>query len=130
QGTAAEAHYYLGRILRQQGQYEKALEQLQQAAALRSDNAAVFAELGQTYVQMRKYPEAQRQLEHALTLDTSNYVANFALMQLYAQTHDSRLGAQQKRFNEIKNKNQEQYRDEMRVIEARPVMAKESQAAD
>lgn len=130
QGTAAEAHYYLGRILRQQGQYDKALEQLQQAAALRSDNAAVFAELGQTYVQMRKYPEAQKQLEHALTLDASNYVANFALMQLYAQTHDSRLGAQQKRFNEVKNKNQEQYRDEMRVIEARPVMAKESQAED
>lgn len=129
QGTAAEAHYYLGRILRQQGQYEKALEQLQQAAALQSDNAAVFAELGQTYVQMRKYPEAQKQLEHALKLDGSNYVANFALMQIYAQTRDPRLGEQQKRFNEIKNKNQEQYRDEMRVIQARPVTVDDNQAA-
>lgn len=128
-GTAAEAHYYLGRILRQQGQYDKALEQLQQAAALRSDNAAVFAELGQTYVQMRKYPEAQMQLDHALKLDANNYVANFALMQLYAQTRDPRLSAQQKRFNEIKGRNQEQYRDEMRVIEARPVMVNEKLAA-
>lgn len=129
QGTAAEAHYYLGRILRQQGQYEKALEQLQQAAALRSDNAAVFAELGQTYVQMRKYPEAQKQLEHALKLDGNDYVANFALMQLYAQTRDPRLAEQQKQFNEIKNKNQEQYRDEMRVIEARPVKVDDNQAS-
>ncbi|MGH9586964.1 MAG: tetratricopeptide repeat protein [Acidobacteriaceae bacterium] len=120
-GTAAEAHYYLGRILRQQGQYDNALEQLKQSAALQSDDAAIFAELGQTYVQMRKYPEAQKQLERALAMNPNNYVANFALMQLYAQTRDPKLAAQQKRFNEIKNKNQEQYRDEMRVIEARPV---------
>lgn len=129
--TAAEAHYYLGRILRQQGQYQEALEHLKQAAALRPDNAAAFAEQGQTYVQMRKYPEAQRQLEHALALDADNYVANFALMQLYAQTRNSKLAAQQKRFNEIKSKNQEQYRDEMRVIEARPVAELNAkQAAD
>lgn len=118
--TAASSHYYLGCILRQQGQYDKALAQLEQAATLQPDNAAVFAELGQTYVRMRKYPEAQNQLQHALTLDTSNYVANFALMQLYTQTRDPRLGAQQKRFGEIKRNNQEQYREKMRVIEARP----------
>jgi tetratricopeptide (TPR) repeat protein len=119
-GTAAEAHYYLGRILRQQGQYDEALAQLKDAEALQPDQAAVLAELGQTYVQMRKYPEAQKQLQHALGIDTNNYVANFALMQLYAQTRDQRLGAQQKRFSELKAKNQEQYREEMRVIEARP----------
>ena len=118
--TAASAHYYLGRILRQQGQYDEALSQLKQAGILQPDQAAVFAELGQTYVQLRKYPEAQKQLQHALALDTNNYVANFALMQLYAQTRDPRLGAQQKRFSEIKEKNQERYREEMRVIEARP----------
>jgi tetratricopeptide (TPR) repeat protein len=121
--TAAAAHYYLGRILRQQGKYDEALAQLKQAATLQPDNAAVFAELGQTYLQQRKYPEAQEQLHHALTLDSNNYVANFALMQLYAQTHDPRLGAQQKRFGEIKQQNQEQYREEMRVIEARPEVA-------
>ncbi|HUY82597.1 MAG TPA: tetratricopeptide repeat protein [Acidobacteriaceae bacterium] len=118
--TAASAHFYLGRIFRQQGQYDKALAQLKDAEALQPGQASVFAELGQTYVQMRKYPEAQKQLQHALTLDTNNYVANFALMQLYAQTRDPRLGAQQKWFGEIKKKNQEQYREEMRVIEARP----------
>lgn len=130
-GTAAEAHYYLGRILRQQGQYDTALEQLNQAETLRPDNAAVVAELGQTYIQMRRYAEGQKQLEHALTLDANNYVANFALMQLYAQTRDPRLGAQQKRFSEIKQENQDQYRNEMRVIEARPVLElKTNQAAD
>lgn len=118
--TAAQAHYYLGRILRLQGQYDQALAQLEQAEALQPDQASVHAELGQTYVQMREYPQAQKQLERAIALDRDNYVANFALMQLYAQTRDSRLTAQQERFGEIKKKNQEQYRDEMRVIEARP----------
>lgn len=121
--SAAEAHYYLGRILRQQGKYDEALAQLKQASTLQPGNAAIFAELGQTYLQQRKYPEAQAQLQHALTLDSSNYVANFALMQLYAQTRDPRLGTQQKRFGEIKQQNQEQYREEMRVIEARPEVA-------
>ena len=121
--SAAEAHYYLGRILRQQGKFDEALAQLKQAATLKPGNAAVFAELGQTYLQQRKYLEAQEQLHHALTLDPDNYVANFALMQLYAQTRDPRLAAQQKRFGEIKQQNQEQYREEMRVIEARPEVA-------
>lgn len=118
--TAAQAHYYLGRILRQQGKYDQALAQLEQAESLQPDQASIHAELGQNYVQMREYPAAQKQLQRALTLAPDNYVANFALMQLYAQTRDSKLGAQQKRFAEIKKKNQEQYRDEMRVIEARP----------
>lgn len=121
--TAAAAHYYLGRILRQQGKYDEALAQLKHTATLQPNHAAVFAELGQTYLQQRKYPEAQQQLQHALTLDSNNYVANFALMQLYAQTRDPRLAAQRKRFGEIKQKNQEQYREEMRVIEARPEVA-------
>ncbi|HET6936095.1 MAG TPA: tetratricopeptide repeat protein, partial [Candidatus Angelobacter sp.] len=118
-------HYYLGRILRQQGKFDEALAQLKQAATLKPGNAAVFAELGQTYLQQRKYLEAQEQLHHALTLDPDNYVANFALMQLYAQTRDPRLAAQQKRFSEIKQQNQEQYREEMRVIEAHPVVESE-----
>ena len=121
--TAAPAHYYLGRIFRQQGQYDQALAQLQQAATLQPDNAAVFAEIGQTYLQQRKYPESQKQLQHALTLDANNYVANFALMQLYAQTRDPKLDAQRERFGDIKKKNQEQYQEEMRVIEARPEVA-------
>lgn len=118
--AAATAHYYLGRILRQQGQYDKALAELQQAATLQRDQSAVFAEMGQAYVQMRQYPEAQKQLEHALALDANSYAANFGLMQLYAQTRDPRLEAQQKRFGEVRKMNQEQYTEEMRVIEARP----------
>lgn len=118
--SAASAHYYLGRILRQQGRYDQARDELQQAAALDPDEAATFAELGQTDVQMRQYPEAQKQIQHALALDPNNYAANFALMQLYAQTRDPKLPAQQKRFGEVREKNQEQYQEEMRVIEARP----------
>jgi predicted Zn-dependent protease len=93
---------------------------LRQAATLQPGNAAVLAEIGQTYLQLRKYPEAQKQLQQALALDANNYVANFALMQLYAQTRDPKLEAQRKRFGDIKKQNQEQYQEEMRVIEARP----------
>jgi Flp pilus assembly protein TadD len=128
--TAGSAHYYLGRILRQQGQYGQALAELQQAATLHPDQSAVFAEMGQAYVQMRKYPEAQEQLQHALALDANNYAANFGLMQLYAQTRDPRLETQQKRFGEVRKMSQEQYTEEMRVIEARPqVELKDNQEA-
>lgn len=122
--TAASAHYYLGRVFRQQGNYQQAVAQLKQAAALLPNRASIFAELGQTYVQMHDYLEAQKQLQHALALNANNYTANFALLRLYAQTHDSRFEAQQARFREIMKQDHEQhveqYREEMRVIEARP----------
>lgn len=118
--TAATAHYYLGRIARQQARLDDAVAELNQAVALKPDRAEALAELGQVYVQTHNYPEAEKQLGRALAINPDNYAANFSLLQLYARTGDTRREQQSKRFDEIKNKNETQQQDMMRIIEVRP----------
>jgi tetratricopeptide (TPR) repeat protein len=118
--ASAEAHYYLGRIARQEGQLEDAVAQLKQSVALKPDQPEVLAELGQVDVQLKKYAEAEKLLDRALSLDADSYPGNFGLLQLYARTGDARREAQSKRFDAIKGKSEEQYREMMRVIEIQP----------
>jgi tetratricopeptide (TPR) repeat protein len=118
--TAADAHFYLGRISRQEGRLEEAIDDLNQSLALRSDEPDVLAELGQIYVGNRDYARAAPSLERALRLDPDNYAANFGLLQLYARTGDARQEQQSKRFDAIKDKKEEHDRQMMRVIEFRP----------
>jgi uncharacterized protein HemY len=87
---------------------------------LKPDQPEVLAELGQVNVQRKKYAEAEQQLDRAIALDAESYAANFGLLQLYARTGDARREAQSKRFDSIKDKNEEQYREMMRVIEIQP----------
>lgn len=118
--TAADAHYYLGRVARQEGQLNEAVAQLTKSAALNPNRPDVLAELGQAYMQMKMYADAENQLDRAVALDANNYAANFALLQLYARRGDSRREEQAKRFDEIKQKYQDDVRETMRVIEAHP----------
>jgi tetratricopeptide (TPR) repeat protein len=118
--TSAEAHYYLGRIARQEGHFDDAAAQLTQSAALKPDQPEVLAELGQVYAQMKKYPEAEKMLDKAVALDADSYPGNFGLLQLYVRTGDPRREEQSKRFDAIKGKSEEQYREMMRVIEIHP----------
>jgi tetratricopeptide (TPR) repeat protein len=118
--TSAEAHYYLGRIARQEGQLDGAAAELTQSAALRPGQPEVLAELGQVYMQLKKYAEAEKLLDRALALDADSYPGNFGLLQLYARTGDARREEQSRRFDAIKGKSEEQYREMMRVIEIQP----------
>ncbi|WP_263351398.1 tetratricopeptide repeat protein [Acidicapsa acidisoli] len=119
-GTAATAHYYLGRIARQEGNLEEAAAELSRSLALKADQPEVLAELGQVYVSKKKYAEAESELSRAIELDPDSYAANFGLLQLYARTSDPRKDEQSKRFDAIKDKNDEKYREMMRVIEIVP----------
>jgi tetratricopeptide (TPR) repeat protein len=118
--ASAEAHYYLGRIARQEGQLEEAVVQLTKSVALKPDQPEVLAELGQVDVQLKKYAEAEKLLGKALALDAESYPGNFGLLQLYARTGDARREEQSRRFDAIKGKSEEQYREMMRVIEIQP----------
>jgi tetratricopeptide (TPR) repeat protein len=118
--TAAAAHYYLGRIARQQARLDDALSELNKSIQLKPDRPETLAELGQVYVQQRKYPEAEKELTRALAISPDNYAANFTLLQLYARTGDPRREQQSKRFDEIKSTSESQYQDMMRIIEIRP----------
>jgi Flp pilus assembly protein TadD len=125
--TSAEAHYYLGRILRQEGNWEKAFTELAKSDRLKPGQPEVMAEIGLGYIQMHDFERAQIVLEKALQVDPKSYSANFALLQLYATRHDSRRMEQAKRFDEIKGENDEEYRKTMQVLEIRPVPVAENQ---
>ena len=118
--TAAEARYYLGSVSRQQKNYEQALQELLMSARLKPDQASVIAETGAVYLALKNYPKADTYLHRALDLDANNYTANFGLLQLYTHTADPRREEQSRRFNAVKDNNDQQYQEAMRVIEARP----------
>jgi tetratricopeptide (TPR) repeat protein len=120
ESTAADAHYYLGRIARVEGHLEDARRELEQGNTLAPDRPDVLAELGQVFVANHDYGQAQVCLDRAVSHDPENYEANFGLLQLYARTGDPRREQQSKRFDEIKGKDEEHYQEMMRTIALRP----------
>lgn len=118
--TAADAHFYLGRIARQEEHLETATAELKQVLALRPGQPDALAELGQICLQNREFDQASSYLDQALQKDPDNYAANYGLLQLYARTADSRRDRQSQRFEQIKDMKQEQEKEMMRVIEIRP----------
>ena len=120
QKTAAEAHFYLGRIDRQEGRLDEAAAELKQVLALHPGHPDSLAELGQICVQNRDFPQASAYFDQALRADPDNYAANFGLLQLYARTGDPRRDEQSRRFDQVKNRQQEQQKEMMRVLEIRP----------
>ena len=118
--TAPDAHFYLGRIARQEGQFDVATTELKQSLALRPDQAETLAELGQIGVQIHDFTHAASYFNEALHNDPDNYAANFGLLQLYARTGDSRREQQSQRFDQVKSMQEERDRQMMRVIEIRP----------
>lgn len=118
--TAAEAHFYLGRIARQEGRIDEAISELKQSLALQSDQADTLAELGQISVLRHDFSQAATYLDEALHHDPDNYAANFGLLELYARTGDARREQQSRRFDEIKRMREDRERQMMRAIEMRP----------
>jgi tetratricopeptide (TPR) repeat protein len=119
QKTAADAHYYLGRIARQEGHLDEATAQLKQSLALKPDQPDTLAELGEINLQTHDFEHAGAYFDQALRNDPDNYVANFGLLQLYARTGDARREQQSRRFEEIKNLKEQQDRQMMRSLEIR-----------
>ncbi len=118
--TAADAHFYLGVIARQEGRLDEAIAELKQSLALHPGQADALAELGQISALNRNTAEAQSYFDQALKLDPASYAANFGLLQLYARTGDPRREEQAKRFDQIKDQREERDRQMMRSIEIRP----------
>ncbi len=119
-GSAPQAHFYLGRVARQENKLDEAINELMLAIQLNPKNADAFAELGQCYIQKKDYEKSSEALQKALAIDADNYAANFNLLTLYSRTKDSREAEQAKKFQEVKNKRQEQMQEFLRVIEIRP----------
>ncbi len=62
-------HYNLGNRLLSVGRFEKAIDQLREAARLRPDIAKVHSNLGIALAQVDKLPEAVAEFEQALQID-------------------------------------------------------------
>jgi tetratricopeptide (TPR) repeat protein len=116
---AAEAHYYLGRIARQEGRISEAISELNESLRLLPNQASVLAELGQIAVAEGNNAEASAYLDRAMQLDPDNYAGNYGLLLLYARTHDPRRDQQAKRFEEIKGKKDARDMEMMRSLEIR-----------
>ena len=119
--TATRAHYYLGTIALQEGQFDKGLDELQLALAAKPDFPDALAEMGQYYIVRRDYPEAEKWLQHALKVAPDHYAANFHLLMLYTRTKDPRQAAQAKRFDDLKKLVDEKAQEFLRIVDARPL---------
>lgn len=115
----AEAHYYLGRIARQEGRTSEAISELKESLRLLPNQASVLAELGQIDVAEGNNVEASTYLQRAIRLDPDNYGGNYGLLLLYARTNDPRREQQVKRFEEIKGKKDARDMEMMRSLEIR-----------
>lgn len=79
-----DRHNNLGQRYQQQGQYEKAIAEFQQALALRPNFPGALNNLGVCYGKLKRYDEAAEAFERALTLNPADVYAmnNLAIMYL------------------------------------------------
>ena len=118
--TAAGAHYYLGRIANQKGNYAEAVAQLEMALKTYPNYADAYAERGLVHLKQRDYPEARSDLQKALEINPDNYTANLNLMILYQRTKDPKADEQAKRFEQVRQERAQRVKDFLRTIEVRP----------
>lgn len=118
--TAASAHYFLGRLANQKGDFSGARKELEQAIKLHPQYDDAYAELGLLYMKQKQYAEAEESLQKALGMSPDNYTANLNLMILYQRTKDPRADAQAKRFEDIRKTRADREKEFLRTIEVRP----------
>jgi serine/threonine protein kinase/Flp pilus assembly protein TadD len=75
-------YYWLGWVLYQQGMYDDALPQFQQAAKLITDDAGLPYWVGLNLEKLQRYAEAKAAYQQALTIDPQNQQAQDALDRL------------------------------------------------
>lgn len=119
--TAGRAHYYLGRILFQHGQYQQAVAQLEESAKVQGNRADVYVELGKSYIHLKEYALAEKVLDRAIQLDPKSFNANLALLRAYSLTRDPRRSAQRKRFLAVHKEKEKEYVDALRTVSERPL---------
>jgi tetratricopeptide (TPR) repeat protein len=118
--TAAGAHYYLGRIANQKGNYPEAIAQLQMALKAYPNYAEAYAEMGLVHLKQKDYPGARDDLQKALAINPDSYTANLNLMILYQRIKDPKADEQAKRFEQVRQERAERVKDFLRTIQVRP----------
>ena len=94
----AKTHYFYARVLRSDGNYEGAVEQLQLVLAQYPRDRVALNDLGRILFLQRKYPDAVQVLNSVLKIDPEDLQAHYDLMLCYrglgdekqAQEHEKR----------------------------------------
>jgi tetratricopeptide (TPR) repeat protein len=118
--TASTAHYYLGRILNEEGNPQGAIQELQLSLKSNPDYPDALAELGRSLLTKKEYRQAQGELDHALALSPDHYQANLNLLLLYTKIGDARRDSQSQRVEELKKAAEEKSQELSRIIAIRP----------
>ena len=119
--TASTAHYYLGRILNEEGNPEGAIQELQLSLKSNPDYTDALAELGRALLTKKEYRQAQEELGHALALSHDHYQANLNLLLLYTKIGDARRDSQSQRVEQLKKAAEEKSQELSRIIAIRPL---------
>ncbi|MGE3841930.1 MAG: tetratricopeptide repeat protein, partial [Vicinamibacterales bacterium] len=76
----ASAHFFLGSVLKLQGQYEESLEHLRMAAARYPRDRVVLNQIGRVLFLMRRFADARIELHKVLRIDPEDLQAHYNLM--------------------------------------------------
>jgi tetratricopeptide (TPR) repeat protein len=118
--TASTAHYYLGRILNEEGDPQGAIQELRLSLKSNTNYPDALAELGRSLLTKKDYRQAQVELDHALALSPDHYQANLNLLLLYTKIGDARRDSQSQRVEELKKAAEEKSQELSRIIAIRP----------
>lgn len=119
--TASTAHYYLGRILNEEGNPQGAIQELKLSLKSNPDYPDALAELARSLLTKKEYRQAQSELDRALALSPDHYQANLNLLLLYTKLGDARRDAQSRRVEELKKAAEEKSQEMSRIIAIRPL---------
>jgi beta-lactamase regulating signal transducer with metallopeptidase domain/Tfp pilus assembly protein PilF len=84
--TRVDLYVTMGETYRQKGDFNSAINAMEQAAALAPDNASVFTELGLLYDAQHNFPQARRNYERALAINPNNPLVLNNLAYMLAET--------------------------------------------
>jgi predicted Zn-dependent protease len=118
--TSAGAHYFLGRIAKQQNRLGDAERELKLSLELLPTQLDVRSELGQVYMRLRRYDLAEMNLQEVLKEDPMHYFANVNLLALYQRMNHPDSAAQAERLERVKKVRSEKEQALWRTIEVRP----------
>ena len=99
----ARANFFYAKVLREQGQYDEAIQHLQIVVAQYPRDRVVRDDLGRIYFLQRKYQDALREFNAAIAVDPENLEANYNLMLCYTGLGKPEVAAEfQKRYLRFK----------------------------
>ena len=84
-GTEADAHFQKGVAYANQGDYQEAIEEFNQALKVDSEYVDAYCGIGIANLNQKKYREAIEAFEKAITLDPERAIAYYLLGMAYEQ---------------------------------------------